>query len=349
MSRTIPVRSDVRRKSQIEVLNFLCVNGAQPRVNIASQIKLTKAAVTNLTNTMLESGILVERGELPPQSQKRQRGRRRIMLDVNENYRLVFGLTISSTALHIGLTNLKGQTLSHALLPIDGMGYRDLLETIVSQIQQIIRDNCITMEQILAAGVCLSTGTEATVEGDTAADKLGRLTKDLAYALPMPLIPATTCMGALIAQKLFADRQAESILLFRYGQEYGCAALTNGHIYRGAHSEAGGFVRMLKSQPEPASYSQWLEHPLTADGTNPLLNARLADMLRTAVMVMDPEKVVVLGDYFETPSAVESINRLLQEQGITAWKIEPAVVSESASYLAGCAAAIASCFYMRQF
>ena len=107
-------RTDAKRKNEIEVLNFLRVSGPRPRVDIAEEICLTKAAVTTLTNNMITAGYLVEKGELLTEEQKHQRGRRKILLDVNENYQLAFGAVIERDELYIGLTNLFGQVLDRA-------------------------------------------------------------------------------------------------------------------------------------------------------------------------------------------------------------------------------------------
>lgn len=343
MNRTASARSDVTLRNQTELLNLLRRQGELSRVDIAARMKLTKAAVTNLTNGMLHAGMLVERGEILPDPQHHPRGRRKILLGINENYRLAFGITINAGSLRVGLTNLKGGVLSRAAVPTEGFGYRDLLEAIVAQIDQLIKDNCITSDKLLGVGICLSEGAAPLVEGENMPAKLTRLKKDLSHALTLPIVTTTTCIGALAAEVLFADARAEDLLLCRYGREVGCAVLLQGQICRGASHRAGGFAKLVEQRADLAFGALW-EEPETQSGTHAALNAALADLLSTCAAVIDPERVAVFGDYFETEQAIEAIRTLAEERPDRV-RIEPAVVTEATVFLAGCASVIAECLY----
>ena len=343
-----PKRTDVKRKNEIEVLNYLRVSGPRPRIDIAEEICLTKAAVTTLTNSMIAAGYLVERGELLTEEQKHQRGRRKILLDVNENCQLAFGAVVERDQLHIGLTNLFGEALDRVSIPLAGSSYRELLEKIAETFNRIIKNNCISSGKLLGAGICLSKSGEIYVEGNSPNEKLGRISRDLSHALPFPLIAVPTPVGALIGQVLFADRGIRNLLLIRFGDEQGSAVMTNGRTYRGSRDQAGDFDKLIRYR-DVGELEPIMDGSGTHDGSNEKLNERLAHCIAVCCAVLDPEKVVGLGSYLEKEHALSHINLFLESRYSGHMQIFPALITEKNIFLASCASAIAKFFYMRNF
>ena len=111
MDRNGISKLDLKRLNRTEILKLITRYGAMSRIDIAHNLKLTRAAVTIITNEMIEQGLLYEKGEQKSAGEKASRGRKKILLDIHENYRFSFGVVIDQTKLHIGLANLKGQTL----------------------------------------------------------------------------------------------------------------------------------------------------------------------------------------------------------------------------------------------
>ena len=56
---------DLKRQNRLQILRVVHENGAISRVDIASQLQLTRAAVTIITNEMISEGVLQELGEAP--------------------------------------------------------------------------------------------------------------------------------------------------------------------------------------------------------------------------------------------------------------------------------------------
>lgn len=324
------------QKKQAEILRYLLKSGPKPRVELAAHLKITKAAVTVVTTEMLAAGLLAERGESARDS--RRRGRRTVMLDINENYKLVFGAAIEEgDTLFLGLTNLRGQVLDRMRLPLEGKSYRGVLELIAGNFLGLMRNNCLTPDRVLGIGVALSRLGGERVEGAAFREKLAKLGRDLSYALTVPVVTGSTIAGALGAQRFFAAGCPENLLLLRCGRETEAAVLINGRYCPGATGRAGGFAAM---QEEDGC----LEALALPDCRDEGLSRKLAGDIRLCCRVLDPEAVYGFGSWFETEGALERVNAFLGAP----LTVVPAAVTEGTVFLSGCALAVGRCFYLTE-
>lgn len=343
MDSGFSIRNEAKRTGRLEILNYLRARGASPRMDMIRQLPLPKGAVALLVSELLQEGILTERGELPAEGRPARRGRRSSLLDINENCRLAFGVVMEGDALYLGLTNLKGDVLERAEVPLKQPGYREILEQIVEQLHALIRNGCIPPEQLLGAGICVSCSAAGYLEGSAGGDKLLRLRRDLSHALTMPVFTGTTIAGAISAQRLFSQSREENLLMLRYGRQIEAALLISGRLYRGASGRAGGFPAMQELPDGRTSYQAAERLEGTRDGTNQALNEKLARDLELCCLTLDPEAVYGFGSYFETESALKEISRILSERRLPPFR--PCRVTEDTLFLAGCASAVEHCFY----
>lgn len=308
-------RLNTSQQNRIDMLNIIRTKGAQSRVDIATEIGLTKPAVTIISNEMLNKGILVEKG-VPPTEQSLSRGRRKILLDINESYKLAFGICLDKDRVSIGIANLKGQSLAKTSVSIKDKPYRDVLETIVTEVTALYKLNYIPPTQILGVGICISDGCANFIE---APDKLARLKRDLAHAISFKMIADTTVNGALYAEQLFGGHYS-SMLLLRYGEVIESGAWINGDVYRSASLNAGGLKSLQLSKGECVQN----------------LQKKLAQDVLLCHAIFDTETVVLMGSYFETE--FDTLLEILKDGGI--FPAIKSVVTAETLFVSGCALAI---------
>ena len=99
---------DLKRQNRMQVLKILKQRGPTSRIDIATMLELTRAAVTIITNEMIEQGIIMEIGEYKHISEKAPRGRKKILIDINYHYKFALGVTIEENIISVGLTTLSG-------------------------------------------------------------------------------------------------------------------------------------------------------------------------------------------------------------------------------------------------
>ena len=137
----------------MQVLKILKTRGPTSRIDIAGTLELTRAAVTIITNEMIEQGIIQEIGEYRHVTEKAPRGRKKILIDINHHYKFVIGITIEEQNISIGLSTLSGAVLDKRNLETNASTtYEQIEQFVLESVKEILSDNCLTQENILGIG-----------------------------------------------------------------------------------------------------------------------------------------------------------------------------------------------------
>ena len=138
----------------MQILRVIRESGPISRVDVASALEITRAAVTIITNEMIEEGVLVEIGEAPINTEKLQKGRRKILIDINVNSRFALGATVDEKEVSIGLTNLNSEVLDKSSMVIDEITTsKDIINYIIKASNTMIENSALTKDKILGLGV----------------------------------------------------------------------------------------------------------------------------------------------------------------------------------------------------
>ena len=145
---------DLKRRNRMQVLKILKTRGPTSRIDIAGTLELTRAAVTIITNEMIEQGIIQEIGEYRHVTEKAPRGRKKILIDINHHYKFVIGMSIEENLISIGLSTLSGAVLDKRNLEINTeTPYEDIEKFALDSVKEILSDNCLTQDNILGIGI----------------------------------------------------------------------------------------------------------------------------------------------------------------------------------------------------
>ena len=145
---------DLKRRNRMQILRVIRESGPISRVDVASALEITRAAVTIITNEMIEEGVLVEIGEAPVNTEKLQKGRRKILIDINVNSRFALGAPVDEKEVSIGLTNLNSEILDKASMVIDDRTTsKDIINYIIKTSNEMVENSALTKDKILGLGV----------------------------------------------------------------------------------------------------------------------------------------------------------------------------------------------------
>lgn len=145
---------DLKRRNRMQILRVIREAGPISRVDVASALEITRAAVTIITNEMIEEGILVEIGEAPVNAEKLQKGRRKILIDINMNCKFALGATVDEKEVSIGLTNLNSEVLDKDSMIIDERTTsKDIINFIIEKSNEMMTNSCLTKDKVLGLGV----------------------------------------------------------------------------------------------------------------------------------------------------------------------------------------------------
>ena len=145
---------DLKRRNRTHILSVIKENGPISRVDIASTLKITRAAVTIITNEMIEEGVLYEVGEAPIIPENLQKGRRKILIDINPNFKFALGAAINENAITVGLTNISGEILDKDMIDITpATTTEDIVDFIITSSKKMIQNSCLDRSKILGIGI----------------------------------------------------------------------------------------------------------------------------------------------------------------------------------------------------
>lgn len=144
---------DLKRRNRMQVLKTLKQNGPTSRIDIATSLHLTRAAVTIITTDMINQGIIYELGEYKHTTEKAPRGRKKILIDINYNYKFVIGVTVEDNIVSVGLSTLSGEVLDKRNMDIDrSTTQKDIYDYIEKSIREVLTNNCLDEQSVLGIG-----------------------------------------------------------------------------------------------------------------------------------------------------------------------------------------------------
>ncbi len=122
------------------------------RSELTGLMRLTQVSVINVTNALLDAGIIVEAGRANSGNQ----GRRSMVLDINEHAFYCLGLELSVGKLVCGLGDARGRLLQFEELQFSP---RSSAEVLVDKVEELtgkfLRENRIDRSRILGMGIAV--------------------------------------------------------------------------------------------------------------------------------------------------------------------------------------------------
>lgn len=233
----------IKVSNRSAILKVLKDNGAMSRKDIAELLNLTPAAVTILTSEMKDEDILLEVGEL--EEEDKRAGRKKILIDINYDYRYVIGINIEWDYINLGIANTKGETIiSKSLVTDKTLFPSELLKNIANECVAMLWKADILKQKILGVGV----GILGYV------DKQNGVSKH-AYGLWNQEVPIKEILEKELGLEVVVDNNVRALalgeidygsgndinnmLFVKYGPGIGTAVVINKEIYYGASNKSG--------------------------------------------------------------------------------------------------------------
>lgn len=235
----------VKQENRSSILNVLKTKGMMSRKDIASIINLTPAAVTILVNEMIENGVIKEVGEL--EEEDKRAGRKKIMIDINYDYKYVLGISIDAEYINIGIIKINGEIISELSWETnvnDKIDPEEFLNIIANKCVKLFWEKNLNKENILGAGV----GIVGLVDKNTGISNHAyglwkskvRVKEILEKALDLPVVVDNNVRSLAIAEMDYkAEEDIHDMLFVKHGPGVGSAMIVGKEIYYGANNKAG--------------------------------------------------------------------------------------------------------------
>lgn len=114
------------------VIRTIIANGAISRASIATKLGLTKATVSAIVQVLLDRKIILETG-----SDDTKKGRKPILLQINQNCGHVIAIDLGSDTINLMVSNLMGENCRLTRFPFPD-GREDLTSYLISHIDRAI-------------------------------------------------------------------------------------------------------------------------------------------------------------------------------------------------------------------
>ena len=142
----------MKTKNVLLVLETIMRKGPISRSQLAAFIGLTQVSVINVTNALLEDGMIVEAGR----TERRGQGRKAIVLDMNKEAFYTIGLELSVGRLVCGISDAKGNLIQFLETEFLADSHAELLVDKVEAITDKLLKQCqIPAGKILGMGMAL--------------------------------------------------------------------------------------------------------------------------------------------------------------------------------------------------
>ena len=208
--------------------------GGISRVELARQLRLTRAAVTSIVNDLEALGLVQESGSQGPS------GRKPVDLEINPSSGHVLGIDIGSTHVTVVLSDASARVLREWEEPLDvTRGPQTCLDQTNRIVQTMVREHHLEMNQVGAAGVgvpgpvCKDTGRVVSAPAMPGWENypVQEVLQDM-WHIPVTLSNDAE-LGALGEWAYGAARGEPSLVYIKVGHGVGAGLLVDGQIYRG--------------------------------------------------------------------------------------------------------------------
>ena len=376
---------DLKRRNRMQVLKILKQRGPTSRIDIAGTLELTRAAVTIITNEMIEQGIIQEIGEYKHVTEKAPRGRKKILIDINHHYEVVIGVTVEEYIVSVGLSTLAGAVLDKRNLAInEKTDYSTIFDFTEKSINEVLGDNCLDKNSILGIGFGIfpTMYSRLGISVEDGEPDYSKLKAAIREKTELPLVFDNSVKGTAMANIDFLktkDINRHNIAFLQYGNTMHFV-VTNLNDPIVSYDNRTNFVDKMiinpysdrtcpcgrrgcvESELTPSATMSKLREVFSAEKTpfvyeddkavKEILNGELtllAVLLNNLYFSTNPQKIVLHQFKFQNEKAFQKLKDAVTEIGgaLVSSKIELSIIEDKHRFLSGCALAIRELFFNR--
>ncbi|MFL4476289.1 ROK family protein [Paeniglutamicibacter sp. MACA_103] len=331
---------DLRRLNTAAVMKHVFNHPALSRSEIASQLGLSAASVTNITSALLEAGLLRAMPSLTG-----AQGRPRVPLEIGKSA-LVMGIHLGPRTSGVVLMGLDGLEQASVLVPHAGMGPAESIELVVAAARALV-DTHAQERPLLGTGIAtggiVDRHAAVIIENPGAGWRNVHVMDLLRGRLPGPVILDNNARAAAQSELLYGHgQQSNDFVLMVITADIGSVMVDDGRIRAGFSQTAGQIAHLrVSNRPVPCPCGktgclavmgsddavtvearrqglgqvQHIEHVLAlalagdevAIGVLEQRNRYVGRAASQLIDIHDPELLVVAGTPAETPAVFASL------------------------------------------
>ena len=247
MASRVVNSAEERRLAGLSELACLVADGAATtRTALVSATGLSRSAVAQRVDLLIEHGLLIESEPLST-----ERGRPPYTLDLASDEVLVVGVDLGATHSRIALTTLGGRVLAETAREID---INDGPTRILGGVGELITELCRATDRDPRSLRAIGIGVPGPVEAESGTVVRPPIMQGWdGYRIPaffedgyrVPVL-ADNDVNMMAFGEYVHRRESEHLLFVKVGTGIGCGIISGGVLHRGASGAAGdiGHIRL---------------------------------------------------------------------------------------------------------
>ncbi|MBE6005268.1 MAG: ROK family transcriptional regulator [Lachnospiraceae bacterium] len=226
--------NDVKSENRSKIIRLLNDKGDMARKDIATQLGLTAAAVTQISNELLEMGILRENGEMEEEAHV---GRKKIRIGLDDDFTKILGICIERNVTVVSVNNMRGKCLLKKTLVTDTeLPPEIFLEKIIDTAYELMDSLSLTPDDILGAGVSVPGNVSSDKQRDDYIPSIWNapvpVRRKLERGLRIPVVVDNNVNAFAIAELIYgAGREKGNFVFVKWGPGLGSAIAINNKVY----------------------------------------------------------------------------------------------------------------------
>ncbi|GAA0178373.1 hypothetical protein SH2C18_14410 [Clostridium sediminicola] len=185
---------------------------------------------------MVKEGIVKEVGQF--EEEDTRSGRKKVLNDIDYNYKYVIGINIEAFSINIGVSNIDREIVSFSNMETDkGVQPKELLMKIANECMSILWKANIFKQDIIGVGIIGTVDASAGISKH--AYGLGQekvnVKKILEDALDLEVIVDNNVRTMALREIDYNTQEDMSnVIYIKYGPEIGSSVIINNDIYYGS-------------------------------------------------------------------------------------------------------------------
>lgn len=231
---------NVKVSNRSAILKLLNDCGAMSRKDIAIRLGLTPATVTLICTDLISAGFLCEKGEV---EEERRAGRRKVLIDINYQYRNVLSISIEASKTCIAITNLKGQNIGAKWLPTEGaQDPEKFLKKVADEGKALMWEQGVTKDMVLGIGVSVPGPVNRKAGVSQHAYRIWNqpvpVGEIIGKQMDLPTIVENNVKAFAEGELIYGNgKEWENLLFIKWGPGVGSAIIIQGRIYDSQNSK----------------------------------------------------------------------------------------------------------------
>jgi transcriptional regulator of PTS gene len=240
--------TNMKRTNRSRILRLLNDKGEMSRKDIAGELSLTPAAVTQICGELLNQGILKEKGQV---TGEKRAGRKKILIGIDYDFAYVLGIVIELDLTTVSVSSLRGKCLKKKTLVTDPSADPfTFLMKCVNLARRLLEDLHLKKDQFLGCGVSIPglvlRDRGISVNTYRIWNQEIPIREKLSKMLNMPVIVENNVKACAEAELTYgAGRENKNLFFLKWGPGVGSALAVHNEIYdnhEGRTSELGHVV-----------------------------------------------------------------------------------------------------------